>query len=166
MFSQVTEFTVVLERLTTLGPSFAIRGPESMKEWIINWFEAAAVDREIFGIVLLDTSRFVIGLVTVAMGTLDNVTIHPREIFKAAILANAAEIILFHNHPSKDPTPSQLDREATKGLVEAGNTLGIPVIDHVIVATGAEPMEYRSFVETGLMPTAFTSEKTVINDVN
>lgn len=105
-------------------------------------------DREHFVALLLDTQNQIIGIHTVTVGTLEASLIHPREIFKPAILANAASVILAHNHPSGDPTPSAEDRTVTRHVVAAGTTLGIEVLDHVIVG---EPHRYHSFRESGLM---------------
>ncbi|MQA91970.1 MAG: DNA repair protein RadC [Gemmatimonas sp.] len=105
-------------------------------------------DREHFVALLLDTQNQIIGIHTVTIGTLDASLVHPREIFKPAILANAASVILAHNHPSGDPTPSAEDRTVTRQVVAAGTTLGIEVLDHVIVGG---PHRYHSFRESGLM---------------
>lgn len=107
-------------------------------------------DREHFVVLLLDTQNQIIGIHTVTIGTLDASLIHPREIFKPVILANAASVILAHNHPSGDPTPSAEDRAVTRQVVAAGTTLGIEVLDHVIVGEG---LRYHSFRESGLMET-------------
>ena len=74
---------------------------------------------------------------------------HPRETFKVAILANAAAIVLAHNHPSGSPEPSQEDRTLTKRLVEAGKLLGIEVLDHIIVGDGSQ--RYFSFADQNLL---------------
>lgn len=113
------------------------------------WQFLEGADREHFVIVLLDTQNQIIGIHTVTVGTLDASLVHPREIFKAAILANAAAILLAHNHPSGDPTPSAEDRSVTRLLVDAGVALGIEVLDHVVL--GDSP-RYCSFREAGLMP--------------
>ena len=105
-------------------------------------------DREHFVVLLLDTQNQVIGIHTVTVGTLDASLVHPREVFKPAILANAASVILAHNHPSGDPTPSAEDRTVTRQLVAAGVTLGIEVHDHVVLGDGAR---YHSFVEAGML---------------
>ena len=105
-------------------------------------------DREHFVVLLLDTQNQIIGIHTVTVGTLDASLIHPREVFKSAILANAASIILAHDHPSGDPTPSAEDRSVTRLLTEAGVTMGIEVLDHVIVGDG---FRYHSFRESGTM---------------
>lgn len=93
----------------------------------------AGVDREHFIVLLLDTKNKVTGINTVSIGTLSSSVVHPREVFKPAILANAAGIILAHNHPSGDPTPSREDIEVTRQLIEAGKLLQIPVLDHVVL---------------------------------
>jgi DNA repair protein RadC len=90
-------------------------------------------DREHFVIVALDTRNKVIGLNTASIGTLDEAKIHPREIFKYAILANAASIILVHNHPSGEPEASGDDIKLTKRVHEAGELIGIDIVDHVIL---------------------------------
>jgi DNA repair protein RadC len=76
--------------------------------------------------------------------------VHPREVFRAAVLESAAAVIFVHNHPSGDPTPSREDREVTRQLEQAGQLLGIPVLDHVVIGDGS----YLSFVEAGLLSPA------------
>ena len=90
-------------------------------------------DREIFTILFVNTKLKVIGFNVVSVGSLNQSVVHPREVFKSAILANAANIILCHNHPSGNPFPSWNDENITQRLVEAGKLLGIEVIDHVII---------------------------------
>ena len=92
--------------------------------------------QEEFHALLLNTQHRVIRNVLVTRGILDASLIHPREVFRAAIVESAAGIILVHNHPSGDPTPSQEDRMVTKQLVAAGSAVGIPVLDHVIIGEG------------------------------
>lgn len=94
-------------------------------------------DRETFAVLLLDTKNRVIAVHIASIGSLDSAPVHPREIFKAAILANARAIILAHNHPSGDPEPSTHDVRVTRLLAEAGKLLGVPVLDHIIVGDGA-----------------------------
>lgn len=98
--------------------------------------QAARWDREHFIAVLLDGRHRVVGIDIVAVGDSMACPVHPREVFKAAILANAAAIIAAHNHPSGDLVPSPEDKATTKRLAEAGTLLGIPLLDHLIV-TGA-----------------------------
>ncbi|MBE7499120.1 MAG: DNA repair protein RadC [Verrucomicrobiales bacterium] len=81
----------------------------------------------------LNTRRRLIGRQAIADGTLDSVLVHPREVFKAAITANAAAVLLAHNHPSGDPTPSEADIKVTRDLIRAGQLLRIEVLDRVIL---------------------------------
>jgi len=108
----------------------------------------ADVDREHFVILLLDQKNQVIGIHTVSIGSLTASVVHPREVFKVAILANAAAILCGHNHPSGDCQPSREDRAMTTRLVEAGKLLGISVLDHIII--GGEE-KYFSFGDEGLL---------------
>ncbi len=106
-------------------------------------------DREYFVTLMLDGKNRITGLHIVSEGSLNQSIVHPRETFKAAILANAAAVILAHNHPSGDTAPSREDREITRRLKEAGDLLGIKVLDHVIIAT--DTGNYLSFTESGLL---------------
>lgn len=90
-------------------------------------------DREKYIILMLDNKLHVVAANTVSIGTVNVTLAHPREVFKVALLCNASSIILAHNHPSGDPTPSQEDLESTKRLDEAGKLLGVKVIDHIII---------------------------------
>lgn len=105
-------------------------------------------DREQFFLICLNVKNEPTAIHTVSIGSLDSSIVHPRETFKAAVLANASSIIVAHNHPSGDPTPSQPDLEVTKRLQEAGELLGIPVLDHIIVGTEGA---YVSLKEGGYM---------------
>ena len=107
----------------------------------------ADTDREHFVILMLDQKNQVIGIHTVSVGSLTASIVHPRETFKAAILANAAAILCGHQHLSGDPQPSREDRAITRRLVESGKLLGINVLDHVIVGDG----RYFSFADEGLL---------------
>src|SRR5690242_12431225 len=106
---------------------------------------------ENFQVVLLNTRRKLIRLERISQGTLDTLLVHPREVFKPAIAANAAAIVLAHNHPSGDPTPSEADIKVTRDLIRAGQLLKIEVLDHVILgrATQARPRDYVSLRELG-----------------
>jgi DNA repair protein RadC len=96
----------------------------------------ADADREIFVVVLLDTKHVPIGTNIVSIGTLNASFTHPREVFKPAILLGASAIIISHNHPSGDPTPSREDIAITRRLEKAGEILGIQVLDHIIIGRG------------------------------
>jgi len=100
-------------------------------------------DREAFIVLLLDVKHRVIAEEVVTIGILDGSLIHPREVFKAAVAGGAAAIIIAHNHPSGDPKPSGQDAEVTKRLCKAGEVLGIPVVDHVIVGSTGAHFSFR-----------------------
>ena len=102
---------------------------------------------EVFAIVCLSAKHRVLAYHEVSRGTLDSTTVHPRDVFRAAILANARCLVLAHVHPSGDPTPSPDDHEVTRRLVAAGVLLGIDVLDHIIVGDG----RYVSFKELGCL---------------
>ncbi len=106
---------------------------------------------EFFQVLLLNTRRHLIGVRNVSQGTLDTILCHPREVFFAAIQKRAAAIILVHNHPSGDPTPSEADIRLTRELVRAGQILKIEVLDHVILGqkTIERPRDYVSLREMG-----------------
>ncbi|HMJ90339.1 MAG TPA: JAB domain-containing protein, partial [Candidatus Acidoferrum sp.] len=89
--------------------------------------------------------------VKISDGTLDTILVHPREVFRSAITANAAAIILVHNHPSGDPTPSEADIKVTRDLIRAGQLLKIDLLDHVILgrATEQRPKDWSSLRELG-----------------
>jgi DNA repair protein RadC len=108
-------------------------------------------DVETFQIVLLNTRRRLIQVVTISDGTLDTILVHPRDVFKSAISASAAAVILMHNHPSGDPTPSEADIKVTRDLIRAGQLLKIEVLDHIILgrATRERPKDYVSLRELG-----------------
>lgn len=103
------------------------------------------LDREKFLTVLLDIKHRVLEIPTVSVGHLSGALVHPREVFKAAIRRSSAAIILVHNHPSGDPTPSHDDILVTRRLVEAGKLLGIEVLDHVILGG----QDYTSLKQEG-----------------
>lgn len=105
-------------------------------------------DREQFAVACVNAKNEVNSIEIVSTGTLSSALVHPRETFKAAILSNAHAVILCHNHPSGDPSPSREDREITRRLVEAGKLLGIEVLDHVIIG---DQQRYVSFRERGFL---------------
>ena len=109
-----------------------IRTARDAAELLVPQFGTRPVEH--FGVLLLDTKNRVLRTTLVSIGTLDASIVHPREVFRAAAYAGAAALVLFHNHPSGDPTPSQDDVALTKRIVRAGELMGITVLDHVIVA--------------------------------
>ena len=124
-----------------------IRTPRDVFERMAPYAEREAV--EVFWLLALDAQHRLIGGAPEAItrGILNSSLVHPREVFCAAIVSRAVSVILCHNHPSGDPTPSADDRAVTRQLVEAGRLLDMPVDDHVIVGKEA----YLSFAEQGLL---------------
>jgi len=106
---------------------------------------------ETFQAVLLNTRRRLIRVARIAEGTLDTILVHPREVFRQAIAAEASALVLVHNHPSGDPSPSEADIKVTRDLIRAGQLLKIEVLDHVILgrATRERPRDYVSLRELG-----------------
>ena len=94
------------------------------------------LQREVFIALLLDVQNRLKGEALVSIGTLTSSLVHPREVFSQAISQGAAAIIVAHNHPSGDPDPSQADREVTRRLIRAGQLVGIPLLDHVVIGRG------------------------------
>ena len=88
-------------------------------------------------VLLLNTRRRVKGHQLVTIGTMDTVLVHPREVFRVAVVGGAAAIVLMHNHPSGDPTPSEADIKVTRDLILAGQLLKIEMLDHVIIGNGS-----------------------------
>ncbi|XZE21203.1 RadC family protein [Pirellulaceae bacterium SH449] len=117
-------------------PPERIRGSDDAIRFCMREFHRLAVDglQEEFHIVTLDTQLGPIGTHHITTGTLDASLVHPREVFRPAIRDSASAIILVHNHPSGDPTPSREDRSVTERLTQAGDLLGIRVLDHIVVA--------------------------------
>lgn len=107
------------------------------------------VDREHFLVAMVDTKHTIIGVNIVSTGSLSSSVVHPREVFKPAILTNAAAIICCHNHPSGNPAPSAEDRAITTRLVDGGKLLGIAVLDHMILGDGTT--DFFSFADNGLI---------------
>jgi DNA repair protein RadC len=113
--------------------------------------EARFLTEERFQVLLLNSRTRLIRTETVSQGSLDSVMVHSRQVFRMAILGNAASIILVHNHPSGDPNPSEADIKITRDLIRAGELLKIPVNDHIIMgrATEGRPKDYTSLRELG-----------------
>ncbi|MGE7604683.1 JAB domain-containing protein [Peribacillus sp. NPDC097675] len=114
-----------------LYPKRNVRSPDDAYKLLIQFL--VDIDREYFLVVCLDTKNQPTAINICHIGSLNASIVHPREVLKPAILSNSASIIVAHNHPSNDPTPSREDIEVTKRLVEAGKIIGIDVLDHLIV---------------------------------
>lgn len=122
-----------------------VTSPEIVADVLID--EMSYLHKEHFKIVILDTKNQIICIENISIGTLNASIVHPRDVFKAAIKNNGNSVILVHNHPSGDTTPSSEDINITKRLVEGGNLMGIKVLDHLIVGNGT----YLSMKEKNLM---------------
>jgi DNA repair protein RadC len=150
------EFKVVaLRECPTLAEMQIADTPERVADY---WRAHIPTDRyfnpdvECFIVVMVNTRRRIMGHNLVSIGTLDTILVHPREVFRAPIIAAAAAIIMLHNHPSGDPTPSDADIKVTRDLMPAGQLLKIEVLDHVIMAYPALPdrtKDYTSLRECG-----------------
>jgi DNA repair protein RadC len=145
---RVPIYCVTLVRESSIpAPGARLRGAEQAAALLRQCL--GAVDRAHFMVLLLDRKNAPIGINTVSIGSLTASVVHPREVMKPAILANAASLICCHNHPSGDPAPSREDRALTQRLVEAGKLLGIAVLDHIVLGDGHTA--YFSFADAGLL---------------
>jgi DNA repair protein RadC len=135
-----------LGRRTLLRPAAArmpLASPRETAAYLLPRFGAGSVER--FGALLLDARHRPIKTALLSVGTVDGSLVHPREVFRAASSAGAAAVVVFHNHPSGDPAPSQEDAALTWRLVQAGDLMGIDVLDHLVLADAA----YYSSREAG-----------------
>ena len=147
LFNQLEKLRVRVElvrdgSLTTKGPT--IKTPDDV---YVALKHLRYYDREHFISLYLNTRNMIIGIETVSVGSLDSNVVHPREVLKGAILASAAGIILGHNHPSGDVTPSEDDKKITKRIKEACELISIELLDHIIIGDG----DYLSMKERGLV---------------
>ena len=131
-------------RVATLEP-IIIRRPEDTLP--VLEAELGSRSAEVFLALAMNTKNHVVAILPVSSGSLNASIVHPRELFQRAILANCASLILAHNHPSGDPTPSPEDISLTRKLVEAGQLLDIPILDHIVLGYA----KYVSFKERGLI---------------
>ena len=134
-------------RVTTLAPSerAIIRTPDDVAALLMPRFRYET--KESFIAILLSTKNHVLKTPVISVGSLNASIVHPRELFREAINASAAAVILAHNHPSGDPAPSPEDVSLTRKLVDAGKLLDIPVLDHIVLGDG----KYISFKEKGIL---------------
>jgi DNA repair protein RadC len=148
---KITSFFELVKRLgTEKYKTTPCDSPEAIYDLVGSALQLES--REFVQVLMLDTRFNLIKLETIAIGTINEALAHPREIFRPAVLNSAYGIILVHNHPSGDPSPSQADRTMTRRMVEVGTTLGIKVIEHLIVGRNSDKHEpYFSFREMGLL---------------
>jgi len=120
-----------------------LRSPRDSAAYLMPAFGSRPVEQ--FGVVLLDSKHRVLRTAIVASGTLNSTIVEPRDVFREAIVGQAAAVIVFHNHPSGDPSPSQDDVELTARVAAAGRLVGVDVVDHIVLGDG----RYCSFKELG-----------------
>lgn len=137
---------IIVKKASILREAQDIRHSRDAATLVSNFLRGS--DREHFVGLYLDAAHRPIGLHTIAIGTINSVLVHPREVFKPAILLGAVAVIVAHNHPSGRLTPSARDREMTTDLVSAGKILGIPLRDHIIMT---EDKGFLSFAMRGLL---------------
>lgn len=143
----IQKIKLCLVREETNDEKLCISSPEDITSLRLIKEELIASDREKFLCLHLDTKNHLISYEVVSIGTLNAALVHPREVFKGAILSNASSIILCHNHPSGIPRPSREDIDLTKRLKQAGDLLGISILDHIIIGNNS----HVSFKEEGLL---------------
>ncbi len=145
--AQVLAAVELGRRTLTRGPIARARltSPRQIARHLLPQFGASPVEQ--FGLVLLDSKLHILRIKIIAIGSIDATVAHPREVFREAAVASAAAIVLFHNHPSGDPTPSADDLELTERMLEAGQVMGIHVVDHIILTAH----RYVSLQEAGLL---------------
>ncbi len=148
----VIKIQIVKERTMPYQESINIGSPFDAAQFIRTYIGEA--DREHFVVLLLNTKHRINAIHTVSVGSLSATIVHPREVLKAAILANAAALVVGHNHPSGDPTPSQEDVSVTHRLLQASAIMGIELLDHVIVCED----RHMSFKERGFLDMIAKSE--------
>jgi DNA repair protein RadC len=122
-----------------------IHGPEDVARFAMPHFRHET--KEHFAVLLLNTKNHILAMPVISQGSLTASVVHPREVFEAAVRHSAASMILLHNHPSGDPSPSREDIAVTERLVKAGQIMDIPVLDHVIIGNDS----FASLKEKGLM---------------
>ena len=126
--------------------SYAIKSPDDAATIGKEFMRIHEEPEEYMYMICMNTKNKVIGVFEISHGTVNASLVTPREVFQKALLANAVSIILMHNHPSGDSTPSRQDIEITKRLVDAGNVVGVEVLDHIIVGD-----RYSSLKEKGYL---------------
>ena len=147
MVSSINVYKIKMVKEDTVEYNNTIKSPCDVASLAREVLEMHEMAEENFIVLCLNTKNKIAGVHTVSIGSLNASIVHPREVFKAAMLNNANGIICLHNHPSGDPEPSREDIEITHRLANAGNILGINVLDHIIIGDG----RYISLKEQGLM---------------
>ena len=144
--NRINIVTIKMEKVKSmLVENKQISSPEDVFRIVNKYLDG--VDREHLVLLTLDTKNKVTSINTVSIGSINTSIVHPREVFKTAILSNASSVILSHNHPSGDVTPSKEDIDITKRIKECGRILGIELLDHLIIGDD----KYSSLKEKGII---------------
>lgn len=143
--TRIKAMVELMFRLHTTKKPEVMHGPEDVYKYSASYFRG--LSKEHFCIMLLNIKNGIIGMETISIGSLSASVVHPREVFEAACRKHAAAIILLHNHPSGDPSPSREDINVTQRLVKAGKIMDIPVLDHIIIGDN----RFVSIKEKGML---------------
>lgn len=144
--NRINIVTVKMEKVKSmLVDNKQVTSPQDVYEIVKKYLDGA--DREHLVLLTLNTKNAINSITTVSIGSLNSSVVHPREVFKTAILTNASSIIMAHNHPSGDPAPSREDINITERIKEGGKLLGINLLDHVVIGDNS----YSSLKEKGLV---------------
>jgi DNA repair protein RadC len=151
---QAHEFKVMRIRECAFEPPIVDTPQRAFDYWMANitksdWFDPC---KEAFVVLVLNTRRRIIGHNLISLGTLDSCQVHPREVFRPVIVAAGSAIILMHNHPSLDSSPSEADTKVTRDLIRAGQLLRIQIVDHVIVGERYHSLKELGFLYEGRQP--------------
>lgn len=143
--NRINIVTIKMEKVKSmLVDNKNIGSPKDVYKIVSEYLDG--VDREHLVLLTLDTKNKITSISTICIGSLNDSVVHPREVFKPAILSNAASIILAHNHPSGDTTPSKEDISITRRIKDGGDLLGIELLDHLIIGD-----DYTSLKEKGIV---------------
>ena len=126
--------------------SYAIRSPDDAVTVGKGFMRIHEEPEEYMYMICMNTKNKIIGVFEISHGSVNSSIVNPREVFQKALLANAVSIIVMHNHPSGDPTPSREDIEVTKRLIEAGKIVGVEVLDHIIVGDRYSSLKEKGYV--------------------
>ena len=126
--------------------SYAIKSPDDAVTVGKGFMRIHEEPEEYMYMICMNTKNKIIGVFEISHGSVNSSIVNPREVFQKALLANAVSIIVMHNHPSGDPTPSREDIEVTKRLVEAGKIVGVEVLDHIIIGDRYSSLKEKGYV--------------------
>lgn len=124
---------------------YTVSGSEDVKNFLVDICRLNRNAQEVCLALAVNTKGRITGYTTISMGDIASSVMHPRELFKYLIACNASAGIICHNHPSEDPTPSEEDIRVTKRMMEAGEIIGIPILDHVIVGNENDYVSLKAF---------------------